>query len=234
MINRLSFLQTMVKLLIFDMDDTLYPEFEYVQSGFKEVAEELISQGLNRTMIEVIDELNELYNSNHSNIIDRFLSNRSQFAIYREVLIEKYRYHSPTINLKDEVKQLLDWTKSIFHIGLITDGNSITQKNKVKALGLENYFEQIVYTDELGLGYSKPHPKGFQVIMDHFNVNENEVVFVADNPSKDFLIKKDIKLTTVQLILKNGIYKSLDYEDGLIPDHIVQTYGELRDVLEKL
>ena len=224
----------MIKLLIFDMDDTLYPELEYVQSGFNAVAGELIIKGFNKPMIEIINELNELFSSNHNNIIDRFLSNHPQFTIYREVLIEKYRYHSPTIDLKDEVKQLFIWTKSNFHLGLITDGNSLTQKNKVKALGLENYFEQIVYTDELGLGYSKPHPRGFQVIMDHFNVNENEVVFVADNPSKDFLIKKDIKLTTVQLILGNGMYKSLDYKDGLIPDYVVQTYGELRDMLEKL
>ncbi|WP_318753436.1 HAD-IA family hydrolase [Globicatella sp. PHS-GS-PNBC-21-1553] len=61
-------------------------------------------------------------------------------------------------------------------------------------LNLEKYFDKIIVTDELGRAYWKPHPKSFEIMKAHFGVNYNEMVYVGDNPQKDFFIKKSIPL----------------------------------------
>src|SRR5690606_4035747 len=66
-------------------------------------------------------------------------------------LVEVYRNHEPNIYLyygvEDHLARLKD--KRV-RLGLLTDGMPIMQKNKVHALGLDRYFDEIVYSWEIG------------------------------------------------------------------------------------
>ena len=69
---------------------------------------------------------------------------------------------------------------------LITDGRSLTQRNKIKAAGLEDFFDgsDIYISGETG--HDKTHPDIFLHIMEKY-AGADEFHYVGDNPAKDFL-----------------------------------------------
>ena len=80
-----------------------------------------------------------------------------------DLLVGIYRTHVPTIDLAADAASILPTTEAA-PVGLVTDGPSGTQQAKVRALGLESLLDFIVYTDALGPGYGKPHPRAFELV----------------------------------------------------------------------
>ena len=87
----------------------------------------------------------------------------------------------------------------------MTDGYSVTQRNKIKALDIENIFDLIVISEEFG--FEKPNPKNFEVF-DKFNTIEK--YYIGDNTSKDFIAPNTLGWTTICL-LDNG--KNIHMQD---------------------
>ena len=95
-------------------------------------------------------------------------------------------------------------------MALISDGPEQSQKNKVKALGIEEKFEKIVLTASLGSEYSKPHIKSFLDVQRHFSKGVEEYMYVADNPTKDFVGPRSLGWKTMRIRRPEGLYHSLE------------------------
>jgi len=123
----------MIKLVIFDLDDTLYPEIEFVKSGFRTVSL-IISQDFGFDSNYVYNLLIEAFNENKKFVFNRVLNH---FGIYNEdylsYLVSVYRNHNPEIRLYKDAEEILPHLKKHFLLGLITDGNPYTTKNKSKS-----------------------------------------------------------------------------------------------------
>ncbi len=52
-------------------------------------------------------------------------------------LVTEYRTHAPDIQLHQGVSELLEELADQYRLGLITEGYTVSQRNKLKALGLE-------------------------------------------------------------------------------------------------
>ncbi|MEM5598043.1 HAD family hydrolase [Niallia circulans] len=66
-------------------------------------------------------------------------------------LVEVYRKHEPSIHLYEDADLCLKrLTDKKIPIGIITDGNSTMQWNKLRALGLDKQIPSIIVTDDLG------------------------------------------------------------------------------------
>ena len=89
-------------------------------------------------------------------------------------------------------------------MGLVTDGYIQTQKNKIKALGLNNIFDQILITEELGREFWKPSTVPFSKICDKLEVIPMEAIYIGDNPKKDFKGPNQLKMDSIRLRLKDG------------------------------
>ncbi len=100
--------------------------------------------------------------------------------------------------------------KSNINIGIITDGYAASQRKKLRAIKAENYFDNIIVTDELGREYWKPNPKAFELMKEKMNIDYREMVYIGDNPQKDFYISHIFPINTVR-ILRNGVYSGEDY-----------------------
>ena len=142
-------------------------------------------------------------------------------------LVGSYRDHIPAIHFYDDVfpclKELRD--KGV-KTGIITDGYATAQRNKLRVLNADQYFDHIIVTDELGKGYWKPHPLAFELMRDRLEVEFYEMVYVGDNPKKDFYIGKVFPITTVR-IDRNGLYSDASYLHGVKENISITSLSEL-------
>jgi len=189
-----------VRAIVFDLDDTLYPEVEYVRSGYRVVAAALAGEKLDQD--QIYDLLwQEFERGDRRRVFNSILRQMDREDSPEEVtrLIEIYRQHRPELTLDREVRELLETLKSQFKLGLVTDGFLPAQKLKVQALDLELFFDSICYTEELGREYWKPATKAFERMSRALQCEPQQCVYVADNPAKDFIAPNQLGWRSIQL-----------------------------------
>ncbi|MDN3652660.1 HAD family hydrolase [Thalassotalea ponticola] len=204
----------MVKLstydvVVFDLDDTLYSEKDYVLSGYKHVSQLLLdTYGINAEA-----EFLNCYFIGKKDTFDYIIKKFRLPQCVKEHLIAAYRYHRPEISLHDTVKETLEGLEQLnIPTYLITDGRSITQRLKIASLGLAKYFKQIYISEEVGA--SKPELKSF-VSISSFEPNA-KIVYVADNPKKDFIAPKALGWASIGLLNSSSRVHPLtdNYQDA--------------------
>lgn len=201
----------MYKVIVFDLDDTLYFEKNYVKSGYKIISKYLNQKyGLNEKVI--YKEMLFLFYKSPKNIFNRILDKYSISYSNEDIqnMIMLYRNHKPKIKLSKNIKKTLIFLlKKGYCLGIITDGFKEVQRKKIQALQLEKYFKKIIVTDELGENreYWKPHEKSYILMKEYFNVEFNEMIYIGDNISKDFIAPIELGILPVQIINKKNIYR---------------------------
>lgn len=176
------------KIFVFDLDDTLYSECDFEKSGIEFVYENL---SIKHISLETI--LN-----NRNNWIELVI-NSSNNQITLQMVLDIYRNHSPTIQLYKDAKVFLEKLLSQeIEMSLITDGRSITQRNKLRALGIESFFKNIIISEEVNS--EKPSEYNFRMVMNN-KLAEN-YIYIADNPKKDFITPNKLGWTSICLLDK--------------------------------
>lgn len=183
-------------VVVFDLDDTLYPEMDYVLSGYRylsELIKKLYSINTYQSFLEALDR-------NESDVFAYVIAEHKLPESLKQHLILAYRYHKPDIQLYACVLSILKQLKSKdVSIYLITDGRGITQRLKITSLGIENFFESIFISEEVGVG--KPAPDSFLAIQ---KTHPNQsIVYIADNPKKDFIAPNQLGWGTIGIINQN-------------------------------
>ena len=199
-----------VKAVIFDLDDTLYSEKDYVRSGFHAVAE----------MFPQIPNFYEklwIAFTKGENAFDVVLKDA---GIFTEELLEKclykYRSHKPNIKLYEGSIKLLEQIHALgIKIGIITDGRPDGQRNKIEVLGLDKIVDSIIITDELGSpSFRKPNDISFRIMQRRFSIPFRNMLYIGDNPLKDFIAPRQLGMQAIYFENKDGIYsqKSISCE----------------------
>ena len=223
----------MIKAVIFDLDDTLISEKEYVRSGFRQVAIN-ISDEYKLDMNEVYKLLLDTFEEDSKNVFNRVFDklNISYEIDDIKKLVEIYRGHKPEIKLYDDAKYILDTLyKKGIKLGMITDGYKITQRNKLEALNIEDYFECIVVTDELGREFWKPHRKSYEIMKNKLKLDYDEMVYVGDNLSKDFVTANKLGMKTVFINRIEGVYSGVEIDDEYLASLEVTNLRKLESIL---
>lgn len=186
-----------IKGVIFDLDDTLYSEKEYVKSGFNAVAEHLGN-------CKYTDRLWSFFEDGKL-AIDNLLKELSRESEKAECLYI-YRNHKPSIRLYDGVSELIAKLRSKgIKVGIITDGRPEGQRKKIEALGLD--VDDIIITDELGgIQFRKPCDIAFRIIMTRWRMNASNIVYIGDNQEKDFQAPQQLGMKTLKVNNYDGIY----------------------------
>jgi putative hydrolase of the HAD superfamily len=173
---RFDLAQTVV---VFDLDDTLYPEADYVASGVRHVCAR-IAQVYGQDVRASVDEVLRV-----DPAIDwlGFACERAGIPIAaKESLLWMYRLHYPDISLSNScliaLKRIREAASAT---AVLTDGRSVTQRLKLSALGLADWPAYI--SEEYG--DVKPSPERFFAVRNQYPAQQ--YVYVADNVRKDFL-----------------------------------------------
>jgi putative hydrolase of the HAD superfamily len=172
---------------VFDLDDTLYLERDYVESGLAVVGR------WSAARLGTVDLGPEM--------IARFKAG-ARGRIFNEALlsaglgepphliarmVQVYRQHRPLISLPADVTRFLARRPVGMASAVITDGYLDAQKRKIRALGLHDLgIELAVCTDRWGRDCWKPSPRAFELAEAFFGLSGPALTYVADNPNKDF------------------------------------------------
>lgn len=188
--------------VIFDLDDTLYSEKEYVRSGYCEIAKHFpnipnMEEKLWKAFLEKKQAINEV-------LLAAGCFNEE--TLHRCLSI--YRKHIPQISLYSGVREmLLKMKQQGKKLGLITDGRSDGQWNKIRSLKLESLFDAIIITDELGgISCRKPNPVSFEKMQLCLGVPFEKMCYIGDNVDKDFQAPEKLHMQCIWVRNKDSLY----------------------------
>lgn len=212
----------MSRTIVFDLDDTIYLETDYVQSGKRAVADiirDTVGIDLTQDLLDCPDDFIALACA------------RAGFsASAADALIWCYRLHRPGIGQRPGMASLLDAIAARGdRICIVTDGRAVTQRLKLAALGL---LHVPAYISE-DLGATKPSPVAFQKVMQDFPCSA--YFYVADNCRKDFIGPNGLGWTTIWLDPgPSSIHRAppdVAENDRARPCHSIDTIDQLKQLL---
>ena len=214
--------KSVIKGVIFDLDDTLYSEKEYVRSGYKAVSAYL-GGGYEEKLWQ--------YFETGKPAIDELLKELGREA-EKETVLSVYRMHKPEICLYKGVREMLDTLKRRgIRVGIITDGRPEGQRNKLEALGLYGLAEDILVTDELGgPQFRKPCDIAFRILQHRWKLPMDQLIYVGDNAAKDFMAPRQLGMRGLLFENPDGLY----YADGSLPPVVpaASTVEGIREYLD--
>lgn len=220
----------------FDLDDTLYLERDYVRSGFRAVAEYAVQDTDVLTEDAFIflwhDFLAGVRGSAFNDLLTRFPKVAERRGV-RE-LVQCYREHAPSITYLPEVEALLQELRAEgVPLAVISDGPLVSQAAKAEALGVAHYAEPVVLTDAWGQDFWKPHVRAFETVAEAFGLPAEQLVYVGDNPDKDFHAPAQLGWRSVRLRLPGQVREALPH-DAVPPTYEVGSVAALRALLLEL
>jgi len=182
-----------IKAVGFDMDGTLYDEFDFIVQVYNPIA-------------KLFSYSDDTINSIKHSMLLKWLDKGSSYPfIFSEILFESgfesdlhekkikealliFRNFIPALFLSERIKFSLEEFKGKYELFLVSDGSSPLQWNKIKSLGLEKYFDKhnIFVSGDHGKGADKPS----LMSLDHLavfnrNFKKNEVVFIGDRSNDE-------------------------------------------------
>jgi len=217
-----------IRVVVFDLDDTLYPERAFAMSGFVAVGRWLTERV--HCPIDATARMQELFETGHrGHVFDQLLAELGVEAPESLVpqMIEHYRSHWPNIRLDEAAERAIKRWSGSCKLGLISDGPLLMQQRKVEALGLAPRLDRIILTDAWGRAFWKPHVRAFETIEQAWGHQGPACVYIADNPSKDFVAPKKLGWRTVRLRRSSGIYADATPGPGGTPELEVTTLDSI-------
>tara|TARA_R110002167_G_scaffold10353_3_gene47653 strand:+ start:2744 stop:3400 length:657 start_codon:yes stop_codon:yes gene_type:complete len=199
-------------VVVFDLDDTLYNELDFLKSAYQHIAKQLEPKAYNELLVLMI----ALYRSKE-NVFDIVAS---RYKISKAVLIDMYRQHEPKIDLFKGAMEIMTGIKNKKgKIGMVTDGRTQTQLAKINALKITHLMDEIVISEAIGT--EKPNPENFRTI--EKSLSGNTYYYIADNLRKDFLAPNAMGWKTIGLI-DNGLNIHFDAHLYLDQKHKPQEF----------
>jgi len=191
-----------VDAVIFDLDDTLYSEKEYVRSGYRTIAD---------SFPEIPNMTEKLWKAfeRGGKAIDEVLE--AECIANEETkkrCLNLYRYQKPNISLYQGVTEMLERMRNKgLRLGIITDGRPEGQNAKLDALGLRDCIDEIIITDELGgVEFRKPNKTAFLLMSQRLMLPLKRMIYVGDNPTKDFIAPEKLGMGSIYFVNSDGLY----------------------------
>jgi putative hydrolase of the HAD superfamily len=220
-----------LRILILDLDDTLYPESSFVESGLRAVSaylEEFCAVKSDDSMQFMLDTLKK---DGRGRIFNAVRSRFSVTTVSVRSLVSIYRAHSPNISLSMEARDLLlDLPNFLVKKPyLVTDGNLRVQRSKIKALDISHFFERTYCTKQFGAQAEKPNLKVFRHIADRESVDFSSLIYVGDDPNKDF--HRIVEAGGTAIRVKTGRFGQVENLHEPKPQFEISSLAQLREIL---
>ena len=217
------------RAIVFDLDDTLYPEPVFTFSGYEAVTREFADR-LGTPTGALVSRMRGLFDTcDRGRVFDVIVAEAGAADVEALVpaMIETFRTHHSAIRLHPDADAALTRLRDRYWLGLISDGPLNMQNNKLDALNLRSRLDEIILTDEWGRQYWKPHPRAFEEMSRRLGVPPAACTYVADNPAKDFVAPNALGWQTVFVRRSDGIYADRRAPEGGEPGATVETLSGL-------
>lgn len=231
----------MIKTIIFDLDDTLYNERDFVYGAFREVCIYL-SKNYNMDYERLYKDIIEILNIYGRGKIFNKLCDKYNINENIDKLIDIYRKAKPQLQMYEDASFILKKfstysqceNNNAYKLGLITDGKAEVQWNKIKALNLRQYMHKIIVTDDYGMDFWKPNDFSYREMMKYFNSTAEECVYIGDNPNKDFIGARKVGMHTVRVLREIGDHMNTFLDKEYEADFSIKSLKELDNIINSL
>lgn len=224
-----------MKAILFDLDDTLYPEMEFVKSGFAAASGYLAKRyGLNER--ELLKRMLLILKQNgRGKVFDILLAELGRYSPENvKLLLYVYRSHIPSIfPYPDTMPLLKELKKANLRIGMLTDGMASVQRNKINALKISNFFDVIMCTDELGKEYWKPSTMPFRIILDMLQVSPSDATYVGNDVGKDFLGPNELGMMTIRIVRKQSTDNQQESSSSAEAKYVISQLDDILRIVRK-
>jgi putative hydrolase of the HAD superfamily len=213
------------RAIVFDLDDTLYPERRFAVSGYRSVAE-AIERDLHVSRRVVFRSM--VWSFRRGRRAHAFQDLASRFALPESAVpswIECYRTHDPQLRLGPGVRRTLEGLRGRWRVGVLTNGLPRVQAAKVRALGLDRLVDVVTYADEFG---GKPSPGAFREVLLRLGADPRTTVFAGDDPLRDI---EGARLAGMKTVL---VTRRPDRAPALTADAVVRAVSDVPAAAERL
>jgi putative hydrolase of the HAD superfamily len=213
--------------VVFDVDDTLYLERDYVASGFQAVGD-WATQWL--SIPDFASRCLDLFRQGgRGNIFDTALQSAGHNSNAELIagMVEIYRTHTPCIAMAEDAAIAIAEIRRRWPIAVITDGPVASQSRKCDALGLRKLADPILLTGVRGERFHKPQLGAFEFVA--ASISAANYVYIADNPAKDFTAPRHLGWYSVRIRRTGGLHCGM--ENSIQPDFELPDLRTLHETL---
>jgi putative hydrolase of the HAD superfamily len=177
-----------VTAVLLDLDDTLFDQSQWLDGAWEATSLAAVPFDVEPTAFA--SELRAVcaLGSWRGRIIDRALARLGREDVPVAPLLKAFlSYRAECLDPYPGVPAALAELGARHRLALITDGAPDGQRDKLRALGLQDAFDVVVLSDLLGRAHRKPSPRPFQTALSLLGVPRDAALMVGDRPDKDVL-----------------------------------------------
>jgi FMN hydrolase / 5-amino-6-(5-phospho-D-ribitylamino)uracil phosphatase len=223
-------LSTGLKLLCFDLDDTLWPcdnvileaehkLYRWMQQHVPQITAVHDIHSLRDKRISFLREHPDLAHDLTRMRVASMRALADEFGLDHDWIepgFELYYLARQQVSLFDDVAPVLDALSVAYRLAAITNGNA-----DIHLTGVARWFEFAVTAAEVG--QAKPHPDIFAALLERASVNAEDTVLIGDDPHRDIYGASRLGIRTVWVNREARDWSHAECE----PDAVVKGFDEL-------
>lgn len=195
-----------IKLLSFDLDDTLWPceptiisaenmLYEYLQKHVPKITQHLDVFQIRKKRLAFLMQHPELEHDLTALRLESLRSLAIEFALddgWVDEAFQIFYEERQRVTLFDDVADVLDALKNDYRLVAVSNGNADIQKT-----GVGHWFEFAVSAADVG--FMKPHPAVFETVLAQSNCVAEEVLHIGDDQHSDVFAASQMGIRSVWL-----------------------------------
>ena len=191
--------------VVVDLDDTLYPQAEYLAGAAREVGRAAAALGLDGGAVATALTSCLAAGSDTGGTIDRALLAvgvpEADLPGLVPPLVAAFTGHQPArLAPYPGVEAALRSLLAVAPVGCLTDGNETIQAAKLAATGLGELLPSVLVTDSLGgRAMRKPHPDGLTALAARMGVRADRLLVIGDRPGKDVAVAAAVGARAIRI-----------------------------------
>lgn len=192
----------MIKVVIFDLDNTLLDFIRMKQNAVQSAVAAMVEAGLPMDREQAYRDIIRLYETRgweNQSIFDDYLRETTGEIHYKflaAAIVAYRRARESSLALYPNVREtLLELAQMGVKVAVVSDAPAREAWLRITYLNLQRHFDLVLTFNDIG--ERKPSPKGFQMVMDHFGALPPEVLMVGDWPERDMVGAGQLGIRTV-------------------------------------
>ncbi|HDR7622482.1 TPA: HAD family hydrolase [Bacillus mycoides] len=177
--------------MLFDLDDTLLDRDKAVDKLFSFILEEFYGDveqhAVKNEMLQKFKgyDKKSYGHSDKVKVLESFFDEfPPKYRLPRNCIQDFWNNNFPKcFSINQKTINIIKTIKSHIKVGIITNGSTQRQKEKIINTNLNRYFDTIIISEEAG--FSKPDKLIFELALNKLNVQSEDVLFVGDDLEKD-------------------------------------------------
>lgn len=186
--------------ILLDLDETLYSREEAFWGWLEVESRAAPHASLDRERVAGLDQRGR----GDKHALLEYLDSAFDWRQQPQQRLERFRSGiGATARLAPGVEQSLIRIAGQYRLGLISNGTGATQRAKLRALRVEELFNPVVISEEVG--FRKPHLEIFELALAAWGLSPESVLFVGDDPIADIQGARNAGLHVLQVGHQDGI-----------------------------